>query len=95
MTDFAALESGALTQLDRMRGLAAALEAIRVERTDPRGDVTVGVDGMGRLVKVILAHSVSQLSPREFERAVVDTAAAAARQALATRARLIEEFNGG
>ncbi|MFI9637022.1 YbaB/EbfC family nucleoid-associated protein [Nocardia sp. NPDC051929] len=94
MTDFAALEAGARARLDRMRRLAADLAAIRVDHTDAEGVITVSVDGVGRLLDVRLTQAIAMLSPSEFERVLVATAAAAVRRALGARGQLIDEFNG-
>lgn len=77
-----------------MRRLAADLAAVRVDHTDTDGTITVSVDGVGRLLDIRLTQGISRLSPSEFERVLVATAAAAVRRALGTRGQLIEEFNG-
>lgn len=94
MSGFDALEVAARAQLDRMRRLTDDLAAIRVDHANDDATVTISVDGAGRLMDLRLSHNISQLSPAEFERAVVATAAAAAREALGRRGGLIEEFNG-
>ncbi|MFI5541578.1 YbaB/EbfC family nucleoid-associated protein [Nocardia sp. NPDC051900] len=77
-----------------MRRLAADLAAIRVDHTDADEAITVSVDGVGRLLDVRLTQAIAMLSPSEFERVLVATAAAAVRRALGTRGQLIDEFNG-
>ncbi|MGC4994616.1 YbaB/EbfC family nucleoid-associated protein [Nocardia salmonicida] len=94
MTDFAALEAGARARLDQMRRLSECLAAIRVDQTDDGGAITVSVDGVGRLLDLRLAQGIANMSPAEFERVFVATAAAAARRALGTRGQLVEDFNG-
>lgn len=91
--DFAALEDSARARLDRMRQLADDLAAVKIRHTGAKGAVTVIVDGSARLLDILLSEDISRLSPAEFERAVLDTAAAAAQQALARRGMLITEFN--
>ncbi|MRH89374.1 YbaB/EbfC family DNA-binding protein [Nocardia sp. SYP-A9097] len=94
MSQFDALEAAARTQLGRIQQLSTDLDAIQVEHSDDDATVTVSVDGAARLVDLHLSEGISRMSPAEFERAVVHTAAAAARNALARRGTLIEEFNG-
>lgn len=93
VNDFAALESAATAQLDRMRRLAGDLAAIRVEHATDDATVTATVDGAGRLLDLRLTAGISRMSPAEFNAAVVAAAAAAARRALAVRGELVEEFN--
>ncbi|MFI6172418.1 YbaB/EbfC family nucleoid-associated protein [Nocardia sp. NPDC051052] len=94
VTDFAALEAAARERLARMQQLSDDLAAVRVVHAHDSGAITITVDGAARLLDLRVSEGVSQLSPAEFERAVVSTAAAAAQQALGLRAALIEDFNG-
>lgn len=93
VTDFAALEAAAQQRLARMQQLSDDLDAVRIVHTHDSGAVTITVDGAARLLDLRVSEHVSRLSPAEFGRAVVDTAAAAAQQALGRRATLIEDFN--
>lgn len=91
--DFAAFEESAHARLDRMQQLSDDLAALEIRHTGAGGAVTVVVDGSARLLDILLSVDISRLSPTEFERAVIDTAAAAAHRALARRGALIGEFN--
>ncbi|MET7768237.1 YbaB/EbfC family DNA-binding protein [Nocardia sp. NPDC005366] len=94
MTDFDTLEAAARAQVDRIRGLVDDLAVIRVEHTNDDATITATVDGSARLIGLRLSEGISLISPAEFECAVVETAAAAARRALDMRGSRIEEFNG-
>jgi DNA-binding protein YbaB len=91
--EWAQLEAGAAARLGRMRQLSDDLAAIRIRHSAPGGVVTVTVDGVAKLLDLELSEYISQMSPTEFARTVIDTAAAAAQLALARRAALIGEFN--
>ena len=91
--DFGALEDSARIRLSLMHQLSDDLGALEIRCTGADGAVTVIVDGSARLLDILLSEGISHLSPAEFERAVLDTAATAARQALARRGTLIAEFN--
>ncbi|WP_019931125.1 YbaB/EbfC family nucleoid-associated protein [Nocardia sp. BMG111209] len=91
---WAQLEAAAQARLGRMRQLSDDLAAIRIRHTAAGGGVTVTVDGAANLLDLELSEYISQMSPTEFARTVIDTAAAAAQLALARRGALIEEFNG-
>ncbi|MCX4093077.1 YbaB/EbfC family nucleoid-associated protein [Nocardia sp. alder85J] len=90
---WARLEAGAQARLGRMRQLSDDLAAVRVRHTAAGGAVTITVDGSAKLLDLELSEYISQMSPTEFARVVIDTAAAAAQLALARRAALIDEFN--
>ncbi|MGF6882763.1 DNA-binding protein YbaB [Nocardia sp. GAS34] len=91
--DFAAFEESAQARLDRMQQLSDDLAALEIRHTGVGGAVTVVVDGSARLLDIVLSVDISRLSPAEFGRAVIDTAAAATHRALARRGALISEFN--
>lgn len=80
-------------QLYRLTDLNDAMNGIRVAETSPDGAVTAEVDGNAALVGLSFSGAVSKLSPEEFEKAVVDTARAAAHKAFAQRGALITAFN--
>lgn len=92
--DFSVLEDSARARLDLMRQLSDDLAAIKIQCTGADGAVTVVVDGSARLLDILLSDDISHLSPADFERAVLDTAATAAQEALARRGALLGEFNG-
>ncbi|MER7453408.1 YbaB/EbfC family nucleoid-associated protein [Nocardia beijingensis] len=87
------LEANVRRRLYRFRDLADDMTSVRATETAVDGSVTVEVDGNGSLLKLSFAHSISRLSPAEFEQRLVDAAAAAARRAFARRAELINAFN--
>ncbi|MFI9412664.1 YbaB/EbfC family nucleoid-associated protein [Nocardia gamkensis] len=80
-------------QLYRLTDLNDAMNGIRVTETSPDGAVTAEVDGNAALVGLRFTGAVSELSPEEFEKTVVDTARAAAHKAFAERGELITAFN--
>ncbi|MBF6297646.1 YbaB/EbfC family nucleoid-associated protein [Nocardia amamiensis] len=88
-----ALEARVHRQLNRMRDLADQMAAVRVRETSPDGAVTAVVDGNGALVDLELSGAITKLSPAEFERILVSTAASAARRAFAERGALVTSFN--
>ncbi|MGK8553658.1 YbaB/EbfC family nucleoid-associated protein [Nocardia gipuzkoensis] len=88
-----ALEARVHRQLNRMRDLADEMAAVRVRETSPDGAVTAVVDGNGALVDLVLSGAIAKLSPAEFERILVSTAASAARRAFAERGALVTSFN--
>ncbi|MEU2034652.1 YbaB/EbfC family nucleoid-associated protein [Nocardia amamiensis] len=88
-----ALEARVHRQLNRMRDLADQMAAVRVRETSPDGSVTAVVDGNGALVDLVLSGAIAKLSPAEFERILVSTAASAARRAFAERGALVTSFN--
>ncbi|MET8878571.1 YbaB/EbfC family nucleoid-associated protein, partial [Nocardia sp. NPDC004604] len=87
------LEDAVRRRLYRMRDLGDDMAAIRVRETSPDGAVTVEVDGNGKLLDLEFSEAISRLAPSDFEKTLVDTAMAAARQAFAQRGELIEAFN--
>ncbi|NKY88778.1 YbaB/EbfC family nucleoid-associated protein [Nocardia veterana] len=90
---FDELETSVRKRLYRLHDLADGMRSVRAVETSPDGAVTVAVDGDGALVNLEFAQSVSSLTPEEFERRLVDTAAAAVRRAFTDRAALITAFN--
>ncbi|WP_459549316.1 YbaB/EbfC family nucleoid-associated protein [Nocardia sp. X0981] len=87
------LEARANRALNRLRDLTDQMNAVRVRQSSPDGVVTVEVDGNGTLRDLVLSAGVAKLSPKEFEQALVSTAAEAARCAFAERADLVTAFN--
>lgn len=88
-----ALEARAHRQLNLMRDLSDAMAAVRARETSPDGAVTVEVDGNGAPVDLAFTGRIAELSPAEFERVLVETAARAAESAFARRGKLVEDFN--
>lgn len=88
-----ALEARVHRQLNLMHDLADRLAGIRVRETSPDGTVTAEVDGNGALCDLVLAPSISAMSPSEFESVVVGTAGRAAHLAITRRGELVEAFN--
>ncbi|QIS17804.1 YbaB/EbfC family nucleoid-associated protein [Nocardia terpenica] len=86
------LEARVRGQLYRIRDLGDQMAAIRVREVSADGAVTAEVDGNGALTGLEFTAAVARLSPADFERRLVDTAAAAAAAAFEQRARLITEF---
>ncbi|MGW0003349.1 YbaB/EbfC family nucleoid-associated protein [Nocardia grenadensis] len=89
------LEARAGNALNRLRDLTDQMKAVRVRKVSPDGVVTVEVDGNGAMLDLELSARTAQLSPKEFERILVSTAAEAARCAFAERAELATAFNRG
>ena len=58
----------------------------------PRGDAEAAVDGRGALVSLRLAESVARMPPEALGALIVDTAHAAARDAMARRAHLLDDL---
>jgi hypothetical protein len=77
----------------RLRDLNDAFTGILVTETSQDGAVTASVDGNGALVGLSLTSAVAKLSPADFEKALVDTAQAAAYRAFAERAELVTAYN--
>nr|WP_040745765.1 YbaB/EbfC family nucleoid-associated protein [Nocardia transvalensis] len=90
---FDELESSVRQRLYRLQDLADGMRSVQATETSPDGSVTVTVDGNGALLDLSFTEAISTLSPAEFERRLVDTAAAAAHRAFAERAGLITAFN--
>ncbi|MEV0356832.1 YbaB/EbfC family nucleoid-associated protein [Nocardia sp. NPDC050697] len=87
------LEAGVRKRLFRLKDLADDMAGVRGRWTSEDGAVTVEVDGNGALVDLVLAPSISALTPADFEQRVVATANAAARAAFERRAKLVNAFN--
>lgn len=87
------LEERVRRQLYRFQDLADQMKAVRGREASEDGAVVAEVDGNGALVDLQFSGAVSRMSPEEFERAVVTTAAAAARAAFERRAALVNRFN--
>jgi DNA-binding protein YbaB len=88
-----ALEDRVQRRLNRMRDLADQMVAVRAHETSPDGVVTVEVDGNGSLLDLRLSAGIAKMSPAEFEKVLVSTAAQAARRAFAERGDLVVAFN--
>ena len=58
----------------------------------PRGDAEAAVDGPGALVSLRLSESVARMPPDAVGALIVDTACAAARDAMTRRAHLLDEL---
>ena len=58
----------------------------------PCGDAEAAVDGRGALVSLRLAESVARMPPEALGALIVDTAHAAARDAMARRAHLLDDL---
>ncbi|MBL1075180.1 YbaB/EbfC family nucleoid-associated protein [Nocardia sp. 2] len=80
-------------QMYRFQDLADQMKAVRGRETSEDGAVTAEVDGNGALKDLQFSSAVSRMTPEEFERIVVRTAAAAARQAFERRAAVVRQFN--
>lgn len=80
-------------QLYRLRDLDDAMRGVRAAATSADGAITVEVDGNGAPTGVSFTAAISRLSPEEFEKALVDTARAAAEQAFSERADLVNAYN--
>ena len=87
------LEDRVRRQLDRIRDLGERMTAVRVRETSRGGEVTVVVDGNGALRDLEFTDAIARLTPVEFDRLVVDTAARAAQRAFAERGELVNAFN--
>ncbi|WP_327143749.1 YbaB/EbfC family nucleoid-associated protein [Nocardia sp. NBC_01327] len=87
------LEERVKRQLYRFQDLAEQMAAVRGRETSEDGAVMAEVDGNGALQDLQFSHAVSRMSPEEFERVVVATAAAAAREAFTRRAEVVDRFN--
>lgn len=85
MTEMDHIVDGAQRRLESLHTASDALATIRVETGSPDGLVTVTVDGSGGLVHLVLADDLSSTTARRLETAIVNTAAEAARVALAER----------
>lgn len=92
-TDFETLHETARARLDTLRRLEDSLTALRVTHTGASGAITITVDAGAQLLDIALTPAISEMTPDEFGRALVETAALAARRALAGRAALVTEFN--
>ena len=80
-------------QLNRLQDLGDSLNGIEVTETSSDGAVTVTVDGSAALVDLQLTDDIREMTPDEFEAALVDTARTAATRALGEQAELVTEFN--
>ncbi|MBF6133802.1 YbaB/EbfC family nucleoid-associated protein [Nocardia otitidiscaviarum] len=87
------LETRVRQQMYRFQEFGDELAAVRGRETSEDGAVTVEVDGNGALRDLNFSSEIARMSPDEFERAVVDTANAAARNAFTKRAELMTRFN--
>ena len=87
------LEASVRKRMYRMRDLGDDMASIRGRETSEDGSVTVEVDGNGGLLDLELSDSISRMTPEQFERILVTTAYAAARNAFAERADLVNAFN--
>ncbi|MFC9993669.1 YbaB/EbfC family nucleoid-associated protein [Nocardia sp. NPDC127526] len=87
------LEERVRRQMYRFQDLAEQMAAVRGRETSEDGAVMAEVDGNGALKDLQFSHAVSRMTPAEFERVVVDTAAAAARRAFERRAEVVNQFN--
>lgn len=87
------LEASVRKRMYRMRDLGDDMASIRSRETSEDGSVTVEVDGNGGLLDLELSDSISRMTPEQFERTLVTTAYAAARNAFAERADLVNTFN--
>ncbi len=87
------LEASVRRRLYRLRDLGDTMAGIRARETAPDGSVTVEVDGNGALLDLELSESISRMTPEQFESVLVATAFAAARNAFAERADLVNTFN--
>src|ERR1700730_13395186 len=87
------LEASVRRQLYRMRDLGDDMAAIRVREIAEDGSMRVEVDGNGAWLDVELSESISQMTPEQFESTLVATAFAAAGNAFAKRADLVNAFN--
>ncbi|WP_216894429.1 YbaB/EbfC family nucleoid-associated protein [Nocardia alni] len=87
------LEASVRRRLYRLRDLGDNMAAIRSRETSEDGAVTVEVDGNGALLDLELSETISRMTPEQFESAVVTTAYAAAVNAFAERADLVNTFN--
>jgi DNA-binding protein YbaB len=87
------LEASVRKRLYRMRDLGDDMAAIRGRETSEDGSMTVEVDGNGALLDLELSDGISRMTPEQFERTLVTTAYAAARNAFAERADLVNTFN--
>jgi DNA-binding protein YbaB len=88
------LEAQVRRQLYRMQGFSEDVARVRAREVSEDGSIAVEVDGNGALRNLEFSGDISRMSPEEFERILVDTANAAARQAFAHLSDLITEFNG-
>ncbi|WP_306360374.1 YbaB/EbfC family nucleoid-associated protein [Nocardia sp. CC227C] len=86
------LQARVQQQVYRMQDLREAMSGVRGRETSEDGNVTVEVDGNGALRDLAFTSGISRLTPDELERAVVGTAAAAARTAFEQRADLVRRF---
>ncbi|WP_024800374.1 YbaB/EbfC family nucleoid-associated protein [Nocardia sp. BMG51109] len=80
-------------QLNRIQDLGDSLNGIEVTETSPDGAVTVTVDGSATLLDLRFTEAIRQMTPDEFESALVGTARAAAARAFGEQAELVEAFN--
>lgn len=87
------LEASVRRRLYRLRDLGDQMAGVRARETAPDESLTVEVDGNGALVDLRLSESISRMTPEQFENALVTTSYAAARQAFAERADLVDTFN--
>lgn len=87
------LEDRVRRQLGRIRDLGDRMSAVRARESSPGGEVTVVVDGNGALCDLEFTDAIRRLTPVEFDRLVVDTAARAAQRAFAERGELVIAFN--
>lgn len=80
-------------QLYRLRDLDDAMRGVRATATSADGAITVEVDGNGAPADVSFTAGISAMTPEEFEKALVETARAAAEQAFSARADLVDAYN--
>jgi DNA-binding protein YbaB len=89
----AQLLAAAKQRLSHMQDLTESLARIRGTATSADGIVTAVVDSQGALVDLQLRASVSNLTPAQFNRSLVQAAAAAATQVIERHNTLIGAFN--
>ncbi|WP_072807212.1 YbaB/EbfC family nucleoid-associated protein [Rhodococcoides yunnanense] len=78
--------------LDTLHGAAEYLAALRVVRRSFDGLVTAEVDSHGALVGLELAEDLSRESAERLQTSIVDTAAAATRDALTQREEILRRM---
>lgn len=78
--------------LDSMHAASESLATLRVVHRSADGLVTVEVDSQGSLVGLELADDLSSTSASGLESAIVNTAAAAAREALDRREDILHRM---
>ncbi|MEU1985379.1 YbaB/EbfC family nucleoid-associated protein [Nocardia sp. NPDC019395] len=80
-------------QIYRLTDLHEEMTGIMVTETSPDGSMTVEVDGNAALAGLSFTSAITRLSPEAFEKTLVETAQAAAHQAISRRAEMINTFN--